>query len=221
MEWLLLVLIAGGGGFAAKRWRNRTASRRSEQVELDGVRRLADEDVTVLGEQLQRLDGEVEGHDLDAATRLDYQTALDAYETAQRSVAGIRGADESARSPTLCPPAATRLPVFRLALAAALCRNLGCPALQSPARAVVDHRAVDPTRSWHAYRPRVRARRRTGGQPRGSGGSQGQDRFADRSVLGSGRRVSALRRGLLRWRGSDSVNSPATHEHDPASTRLG
>ena len=94
MEWLLLVLIAGGGGFAAKRWRNRTASRRSEHEELDGVRRLADEDVTVLGEQLQRLDGEVEGHDLDAATRLDYQTALDAYETAQRSVSGIRGADE-------------------------------------------------------------------------------------------------------------------------------
>jgi uncharacterized membrane protein YgcG len=68
--------------------------RRNEHEELDGVRRLADEDVTVLGEQLQRLDGQVEGHDLDAATRLDYQTALDAYETAQRSVSGIRGADE-------------------------------------------------------------------------------------------------------------------------------
>lgn len=94
MEWLLLALLAGGGGLAAKRWRNRRSLGREERDELDGVRRLADEDVTYLGEQLQRLDEEVAGHELDAATRVDYQAALDAYESAQRLVPRIGRADE-------------------------------------------------------------------------------------------------------------------------------
>jgi len=94
MEWLLLILAAGGGGLVTKRWRERTSHRREELEELECVRQLADEDVTFLGEQLQRLDQEVEGHELDSATRVDYQTALDAYETAQRSVPKIRRADD-------------------------------------------------------------------------------------------------------------------------------
>lgn len=94
MEWLLLLLVAGGGGVAAKRWRDRRTDRREELTALEGIRRLADEDVTFLGEQLQRLDDEVKGHELDAATRLDYQTALDAYEAAQRTVPRIHRADD-------------------------------------------------------------------------------------------------------------------------------
>jgi hypothetical protein len=68
--------------------------RRTQAEELEGVRRLADEDVTYLGEQLQRLDAEVAGHQLDEATRIDYQKALDAYEHAQRAVPRITSADE-------------------------------------------------------------------------------------------------------------------------------
>ncbi len=95
MEWLLIALAAGGGGgFVAKRWRERKALRREEQDELAAVRVLADEDVTVLGEQLQRLDAEVAGRDMDEPTRIDYQKALDAYETAQRAVPRIRSADD-------------------------------------------------------------------------------------------------------------------------------
>ena len=94
MEWLLLGLVAGGGGFAAKWWRDRRTNRHTLDEELEGVRRLADEDVTFLGEQLQRLDHEVAGHELDEPTRIAYQTALDAYETAQRAVPRIRRADE-------------------------------------------------------------------------------------------------------------------------------
>lgn len=97
MEWLLILLVAGGGGFATKRWRAHVSSRREALEQLEGVRRLADEDVTYLGEQLQRLDREVEGQVLDEQTRVDYQTALDSYETAQRGVAGIRSADEISR----------------------------------------------------------------------------------------------------------------------------
>ena len=94
MEWVLIALVAGGGGFMAKRWRQRVVLRREEQKELDGVRQLANEDVTLLGEQLQRLDRQVEGRELDEPTRVDYQTALDSYESAQRTVPRIRSADE-------------------------------------------------------------------------------------------------------------------------------
>ena len=94
MEWLLLAAVVGGGGWAAKKLRDRQAVRRTEAEELEGVRRLADEDVTFLGEQLQRLDEEVAGHELDEPTRVDYQVALDAYESAKRAVPRIKRADE-------------------------------------------------------------------------------------------------------------------------------
>ena len=94
MEWFLIALVAGGAGFMAKRWKERVALRNEEREELEGVRRLADEDVTLLGEQLQRLDRDVEGRELDEPTRVDYQVALDSYESAQRAVPRIRRSDE-------------------------------------------------------------------------------------------------------------------------------
>ena len=94
MEWLLLALVVGGGGWGAVKWRDRQALRRRQAEELEGVRRLADEDVTFLGEQLQRLDREVGDHELDEDTRVEYQKALDSYESAQRAVPRIKSADE-------------------------------------------------------------------------------------------------------------------------------
>jgi hypothetical protein len=95
MEWLLLALVVGGGGgWGAVKWRDRKALRRTQAEELEGVRRLADEDVTYLGEQLQRLDREVGAHELDENTRVEYQKALDSYESAQRAVPRIKSADE-------------------------------------------------------------------------------------------------------------------------------
>jgi hypothetical protein len=94
MEWLLIALAVGGGGIVATRWRQRRADAAVQRDELDGVRRLADEDVTVLGEQLQRLDAEVAGQELSEAARVDYQRALDAYESAQRAAPRIRTPDE-------------------------------------------------------------------------------------------------------------------------------
>jgi hypothetical protein len=97
MEWVVLALVAGGivGG---RRWWGRRGRRletaRDSRDELVAVRTLADEDVTLLGEQLQRLDADVAGHQLDEAARRDYQVALDAYESAQRAVPRLTSPDQ-------------------------------------------------------------------------------------------------------------------------------
>ena len=70
MEWLLLALVAGGGGgWGARKWRERKALRRTQAEELEGVRRLAEEDITLLGEQLRRLDSRDRGR-IRSTTRL-------------------------------------------------------------------------------------------------------------------------------------------------------
>jgi hypothetical protein len=120
VEWLLLLVVAGGGGLAAKRWLSRRTLGREELAELQGIRQLADEDVTYLGEQLRRLDDEVKGRELDAATRADYQTALDAYEAARRIVARIRSADEVSK-------VTDTLSAGRYALACVQARVAGAP----------------------------------------------------------------------------------------------
>ena len=50
---------------------------------LEPVKKLAFEDVTALGEELQSLDLELAGRPLDDGQRADYQRALDAYEDAK------------------------------------------------------------------------------------------------------------------------------------------
>ncbi len=90
MEWVLLVLAGGGAAsWGGVRLRDRLSARREHADELAQVVKMCDEDITLLGEQLQRLDAETEEHPLDDGARLDYQTALDAYESAQRTVQGI------------------------------------------------------------------------------------------------------------------------------------
>jgi hypothetical protein len=79
MEWLLVLLVGGSGGAVwARRLGRKRQHRRDEAAELAAVVAMADEDTTLLGEQL---------------ARLDYQTALDAYESAKRSVSRLRSAE--------------------------------------------------------------------------------------------------------------------------------
>ncbi|WP_170284598.1 hypothetical protein [Kribbella amoyensis] len=83
--------MSGGAAALSGRYLwDRRAARRSDGEELDQIRKLADEDVTLLGEELSRLDARVAGHPLDGDARVDYQVALDSYEAAQRAVHGIR-----------------------------------------------------------------------------------------------------------------------------------
>jgi hypothetical protein len=80
---MALVAVALVLVIAERRKRSRQVEQRS--AELDPVKKLAFEDVTALGVELQALDGEVAGHTLDEGTRADYQRALDAYEDAKVS----------------------------------------------------------------------------------------------------------------------------------------
>lgn len=98
MEWLLLALTAGGAvAFAGRRLTARRADRREQAEVLDQMRRLAGEDVTVFGEQLQRLDRTVAGSPLDASAQQDYQTALDAYERGKWDAPRMEHPDEISR----------------------------------------------------------------------------------------------------------------------------
>ncbi len=70
-------------GVTNRRTRARELDRRA--AELEPVKKLAYEDITALGTELQLLDAEVSGRPLDEGARADYQRALDAYEDAKVS----------------------------------------------------------------------------------------------------------------------------------------
>ena len=75
----------------------RRQQREDERVaaeELEAVIRMADEDTTLLGEQLAALGVESAGVALAEVARHDYQGALDAYEHAKRAVPRLAAADE-------------------------------------------------------------------------------------------------------------------------------
>src|SRR3954470_12200081 len=81
---VFLILLAVGAvvvGTVVKGNQRKALERR--QAELEPVRKLAFEDVTALGEELQQLDLDLAGHQLDPGQNADYQRALDAYESAK------------------------------------------------------------------------------------------------------------------------------------------
>jgi hypothetical protein len=86
MGTLLVVLlgiavILGVVGVASRSNQRKELARK--QAELEPVKKLAFEDVTALGVDLQELDLELAGQELDAGANADYQRALDAYESAK------------------------------------------------------------------------------------------------------------------------------------------
>ena len=102
---LLFVLIIVAGVFLIMRNTQRqsltsAAGRRSinstaDAEQMEALRRTLDEDITVLGEELQRLDTDVAGVALDEGARSDYQRALDAYEAAKDSAERLRVPEDS------------------------------------------------------------------------------------------------------------------------------
>jgi hypothetical protein len=85
MELLgLLVVVAVIAAVVMVAGRSRKARvLERKNAELEPVKKLAFEDITALGVDLQELDLELAGHELDQGANSDYQRALDAYESAK------------------------------------------------------------------------------------------------------------------------------------------
>jgi hypothetical protein len=97
---LILLVIVGVVALAVVAGRrNQARELERKKTELEPVQKLAFEDVTALGTDLQDLDGELAGHELDPGARADYQRALDAYEAA-KTAADRLGAPEDVRHVT-------------------------------------------------------------------------------------------------------------------------
>ena len=96
MELILVVVVLAALGLvavgASRRNKQRELTRRED--ELAPVRKLAFEDITAFGEDLQQLDLEMTGHELDAGATADYQRALDAYESAKTAGDSITGPED-------------------------------------------------------------------------------------------------------------------------------
>jgi hypothetical protein len=90
MEWVLVVLVViAVAAFVVISRRNKRAAAAREAAELAPVKKLAFEDVTALGVELQDLDLELAGKPLDVGANADYQRALDSYEAAKTAADAI------------------------------------------------------------------------------------------------------------------------------------
>jgi hypothetical protein len=97
MTLLLILLVIGAVLLVARAVsanREKQALEQRRAADLDAVRRVADEDVTRFGEELQLLDTEMLTARLDPAARQDYQRALDSYEAAKDALDRVTESDQ-------------------------------------------------------------------------------------------------------------------------------
>src|SRR6478735_4032790 len=115
----LLVIVAIVAVVVVTQRRSKARELERKEAELAPVRKLAFEDATALGEQLQELDLDLAGRQLDAGANADYQRALDAYESSKTAVEAISQPDDvrhvtqildDGRYASACGPAPTRTP---------------------------------------------------------------------------------------------------------------
>jgi len=96
MELLLIVaVVLLAVAFFSSRRKKLDAARHAEveSAELASVKRVVEEDITALGEQLQGLDIDLLGRELDEGERADYQRGLDAYESAKSAIDDVTAPD--------------------------------------------------------------------------------------------------------------------------------
>jgi hypothetical protein len=80
---LVVVLVLGAAAVFVIRRRNRELAAERANRELEPVKKMTFEDVTALGVELQDLDTDLAGRQLDPGANADYQRALDTYEAAK------------------------------------------------------------------------------------------------------------------------------------------
>ena len=194
MGWVLLVLLVAAIGAAVLASRS---SKRKElerkQAELEPVKKLAFEDITALGMELQDLDEDLAGHELDKGTRADYQRALDAYESAKFSGDYMTKPEEITNVTKI-------LDDGRYAIACVRARVAGQPLPSPPAGVLLRPAARDgrrgrplrPAGRRRARRPRLRAGRRAGQGRRRARHPAGDGRLA--SGCPTGRAAAPTRR---------------------------
>jgi type II secretory pathway pseudopilin PulG len=89
MELLIVLLVVAAvlvaAGLASRSSQRRRLEERNA-ADLRAVRKVADEDVTRFGEELQLLDADMLTTPLDTPMRQDYQRALDSYEAAKEAL---------------------------------------------------------------------------------------------------------------------------------------
>lgn len=93
---LIIALVVGGGIWYSRRSALEKQNKQRAELEsqLTAVKKVAEEDVTKFGEELQMLDSDVAGHALDEPMQQDYTRALDAYDDAKRSLDAVTQPDE-------------------------------------------------------------------------------------------------------------------------------
>jgi hypothetical protein len=99
MELLLLIFLGLFLWLVVSSMRRTQVSSRPRQpqlsaAEMDAARYAAEEDVTRFGEELQRLDLDVQLAQADEAMTQDWQRALDSYEAAKRSLSMVQQPDD-------------------------------------------------------------------------------------------------------------------------------
>lgn len=96
MELLFVLILLGGavGGVVMASNRNKAKQAAQAEAALAPVRRLVEEDITALGVELQELDLDMAGRELDAGAAADYQRALDDYESAKVAAGALSAPDE-------------------------------------------------------------------------------------------------------------------------------
>lgn len=93
LGFLALLVIIGVTVYFVRRASKKRSELAAKQA-LEPAKKLAYEDVTALGEQLQSLDIDMAGKDLDEGARADYQRGLDAYESAKVAADSMTSAND-------------------------------------------------------------------------------------------------------------------------------
>jgi hypothetical protein len=96
MEYVLVLALAVGGGLVwlGYRLRARRSAGRDRVEALAQMRKLCEEDLAVLAENLRRVDAEAADRPLDEDSWNDFRAARKSHRTAQQAVGWITGADE-------------------------------------------------------------------------------------------------------------------------------